>query len=172
MILQKRSLIIAIMAGCTISLSGCAAMTRAIAKSECNESAAYAHGFNQGRDNDSMSSNYAGICKSIEMDQGQIDQLNEKYREGYQAGMQVYLKDPQSHAHHYHHRPDGSYLKTCRDINWHHRSGQLSAQCRRKSGGYHYSHLDFDRCLDDYRYPEVANDNGRLICHESRNHHF
>lgn len=66
-----------------LGLTGCAAMRENYIKTYCNPDAAYAQGFNMGKNGMDMQVNYASMCPV-----GQ-NALNKKYREGYQAGIKL-----------------------------------------------------------------------------------
>ncbi|AUX29995.1 MULTISPECIES: CVNH domain-containing protein [Sorangium] len=54
--------------------------------------------------------------------------------------------------------PEGSYLKTCRDVRT--ERGTLHARCKDRRGHYHRTRMvDFRRCAGD-----IHNDNGHLRC--------
>ena len=55
-------------------------------------------------------------------------------------------------------RPEGSYLRTCRDVRTD--RGTLFARCEDRRGRYHRTRLeDYRRCRGD-----IENDNGQLRC--------
>ncbi|WP_437726421.1 CVNH domain-containing protein [Sorangium sp. So ce861] len=54
--------------------------------------------------------------------------------------------------------PEGSYLRTCRNVRVD--RGALHAMCQDRRGNYHRTRMvDFRRCRGD-----IENDNGRLRC--------
>lgn len=53
--------------------------------------------------------------------------------------------------------PHGSYMQSCTHIRMH--GDRLSAECRRRHGGWQRTVLDVSRCVGD-----VGNLNGRLSC--------
>ncbi|WP_437939859.1 CVNH domain-containing protein [Sorangium sp. So ce341] len=54
--------------------------------------------------------------------------------------------------------PEGSYLRTCRNVRVD--RGTLTAMCQDRRGHYHRTRMvDFRRCRGD-----IENDNGRLRC--------
>ncbi|WP_437488169.1 hypothetical protein WME75_08240 [Sorangium sp. So ce1014] len=58
--------------------------------------------------------------------------------------------------------PEGSYLRTCRNVRT--ERGTLSAMCRDRRGNYLRTRMvDFRRCGGD-----IENDNGRLRCARRR----
>ncbi|WP_437511397.1 hypothetical protein [Sorangium sp. So ce1099] len=58
--------------------------------------------------------------------------------------------------------PEGSYLRTCRDVRTN--RGTLFARCEDRRGRYHRTRLeDYRRCRGD-----IENDNGELRCRRRR----
>ncbi|KYF68346.1 CVNH domain-containing protein [Sorangium cellulosum] len=54
--------------------------------------------------------------------------------------------------------PEGSYLRTCRNVRT--ERGTLYARCQDRRGNYHRTRMvDFRRCPGD-----IMNDNGQLRC--------
>jgi hypothetical protein len=64
-----------------INLSGCAELQQDWINDNCNASAAYANGMNDGKDGQDMQANYAGGCPA------NISELNQAYQKGFKYGL-------------------------------------------------------------------------------------
>jgi hypothetical protein len=67
-------------------LSGCAELQQMAIENTCSQNQAYSAGVNDGRTNQQMQSNYAGICPTNQ------NQYNQSYASGYKFGLEQYSK--------------------------------------------------------------------------------
>ena len=87
---MKKTLNVLIIICFSLVLSSCAAIMKSIAESSCTSASAYAAGYNDGKANQNMRSDYASICAAIQIPKQQQNALNLQYQKGYKEGIQIY----------------------------------------------------------------------------------